>query len=131
MEFNFISPIVAGILGFGFGNIWFGELMFERMWREAAGKSPDSKQPPEVFIKAAAVTVISAFGLALLMSLLEIQGAQNGAEFGAMVAIFIFMPSSYVNYVFDDRSNTQYFIETGYVVFSRAIMGMVIGGWPW
>ena len=131
--FNWGEVVLAAILAFGFGAIWYGPLFGQR-WRRLNNTSSEGSTPIKFGVMLLVAFVLYFF-VALMMSFfIEIammlgSGAMQGAMFGGFLALIFVAPCFAVNYLFANRPLALYAIDAGFVLIQFAIMGAVMGAW--
>lgn len=61
-EMNLIAVLVATVVSFAFGALWYSPLLFIKPWARAAGVDPDTPiaNPGRVYPLTALVTLLSS-----------------------------------------------------------------------
>ena len=125
---NFIAVLVAAVVAFVLGGIWYGPL-FGKSWQGYMGLSNEdiaSKGRPALIMGAAfLLTVVQALALAATMP------ASAGIGGGVVYALFIgvgFVATAFgVNYLFSRHPRALFGIDGGYTVLQFVLMGAIIG----
>ena len=128
---NWITVIIATIVGFGLGAIWFQQAVFGKAWMEDLGITKDgphasmAKSMGGSFI----TTLISAFGLAWLIRLTGAMSLVGGAKVGLLVGLAFVATSYFSDGFFENRKNRLIVITAAHRVLMFAIMGAILGKW--
>src|SRR5262245_35435771 len=130
-QINWLAVLVAAISTFLVGGLWYSPALFGRIWQRANGFTEEQVGG---FNKARAFG--GSFVLALIMSMnlamfladpktTLVWGIAAGLLAGAgWVATGLAMTA-----LFENRSWSYIFINSGYYIVSFALMGAILGGW--
>ena len=129
-DINYAAVVVAALLAFAIGGLWYSPILFAPVWMREAGV--DDQRLKEA-------NMARVFGLSLLCSLIM---ALNLAAFlgreatlalglaaGAATGIGWVSMALGVIYLFERRSTRLWLINSGYQVLTLTVMGGVIGAW--
>ena len=141
LDANFyIAVIVAAIVSFVVGGIWYAQPVFGKMWMAALGKTEADKeamrkQAPKGFAAGIIGALISSFILALFLEYgrLASVGLPGGVAGGLVVgflAWFGFLLTTTVSgAIFEGRPGKLVGINLGFTFVSYLIMGLILGIW--
>ena len=125
---NWIAVVVAAVMGFVVGGIWYGPIMGQR-WMGAVGLTEDqirSGNMPLIYGGAFAFSLLASWTLAhTFLSFgadLTVQ-AKIMTAFG--VALGFIVPAIGTNYLFSQKSKTLFFIDATYWILFYITMGAV------
>ena len=129
---NLVAAIVAGIIGYFPGALWYSKVMFLRRWAAEMGididNPPSEKQNHGVKIVIGVVTsIVAAIVFALIAG--PAPGLCHAVLTGVAIAGLIGSAFA-IQYVFEGRSFTFWAINAGYHLVQFTIIGLVIGLWP-
>lgn len=125
---NLLAVLVAALLGFAIGGIWYGPL-FGKAWMAASGMTEErvrAANPLKVYGLTFALNLVAAFSLAMFIGAGDwrfglFAGFMTGATFVAV--------GLGVTYLFESRPLALWFINAGYQVLLFSAMGAVLGSW--
>lgn len=130
---NWWAVILATLVGWILGALWYSPALFAKPWMKAMGVKPKAMQDANAmpFVASAGLTFIAAAALATLMCALDFTSWQQGAVFGAIVGLVFVAGLATLHCLFDKRKGapTIYFIDTAYDVVLLAVVGGIIGAW--
>lgn len=91
LSLNCLAVLGTAVVGFLLGSIWFSPVLFAKPWMEEMKITEGMKQIAAegmagFFIKGFVFTLLSTFGLAVLIHACGSAGWLKGAEFVAFVA---------------------------------------------
>ncbi|WP_077033708.1 DUF1761 domain-containing protein [Pelomonas sp. KK5] len=128
MHLNIPAVIVAALLNFAIGGVWYSPLLFAKAWAREAGVD-ESRVPnlARTFGLSALAQLVMAFNLAAFL------GAKATLQFGLFAGFatglgWVAM-SLGVIYLFEQRSLKLWLINAGYQVVAYTVMGAVLGAW--
>jgi hypothetical protein len=129
---NLVAAIVAGIIGYFPGALWYSKAMFLRRWAAEMGididNPPAQKQNHGVKIVIGVVTsIVAAIVFALIAG--PAPGLCHAVLTGVAIAGLIGSAFA-IQYVFEGRSFAFWAINAGYHLVQFTIIGLVIGLWP-
>lgn len=129
-DINFIAVIIATIISFGFGALWYSPLMFIKPWSSAAGVDPDNPvdNPAQVYPITALVTLLSVAALAwLLGGNPELASALTTA---LVIGVGLVAASLATNYQFAGQSLVHWVIDSGFHVVRLLLVAATLALWP-
>jgi hypothetical protein len=125
---NWPAVLVAALLGFIIGGLWYGPL-FLKPWARIVGTSEERRRAgnrPLIFTLAFVANLLTATGLALLIG----GGDWKFGLFAGYLAGLAFVATSLgVIYLFEQRPLQLFLINAGYQVVNFTAMGAVLGAW--
>jgi hypothetical protein len=127
---NYLAVLVAALITFVIGGIWYSPAVFGKAWMRENGFTEESLKNSnmvKIFGLSFLLAVIAALNLAFFIGPEDrpLTGALWGflAGFG-WVATFIG-----THYLFERRSFLLYAINAGYAVVTLALMGLILAAW--
>ncbi len=131
MRINYLAIIVAAVLYWLLGGLWFG-LLFSNQWMALEGfKAADIKNisPTIPYIVSMAANLVIAFILALVCASQKADTAVKGAQTGILMSVGFVATTTLTTYLYEGRPFHLFLINVGYIVVGMALMGAVIGAW--
>ena len=123
---NYAAIVVAAIVGFLAGGLWYGAL--GKHWLAALGKSKDEMKPrPGPFITAAVALIVMAYVLAGTIGHLGEVDLRTGIISGAIVWAGFIATTVAVNNAFQGARLALTLIDAGHWLVVLLAMGAVIG----
>ncbi|MDX1439765.1 MAG: DUF1761 domain-containing protein [Rubricoccaceae bacterium] len=127
---NYISVLVAAVLAFGVGSIWYGKPLFANTWMKEVGLTEEQIQQGNMGMIFGGTFVMSFIAMLFLDIFIgQEAGALVGALHGAIIAAVFIGTSLASNYLFSQRSTKLFLIDAGYDVVRYALAGAVLGAW--
>jgi hypothetical protein len=125
---------VVTAVGFLFGWLWYSPVMFNKAW---VTEMQNSSQAPanlkgrmgQATAVAFFFTLLSTFGLAVLIDAHGTVGAVKGAEFGAFIGGIVVGSRILNGSVWENRSTRLLRINVGHEIVLFALQGALLGCW--
>jgi hypothetical protein len=129
---SFFHVFVVAAVGFLFGWLWYSPLMFNKAW---VIEMQNSSQAPanlkgrmgQATAVAFLFTLLSTFGLAVLINEHHTATALRGAEFGAFVGAIVVGSRMLNSSVWENRSPRLLRINIGHEIVLFALQGALLG----
>jgi hypothetical protein len=131
-ELNWIAVLVASLAAFASGAIWYSEAVFGKAWMKAVGltrKDTEKANMPQTMGLSFVATIISAVSIGVLVQVLDLTTALQGASFGIMVAVGILSTNKLMMAQFEMRSIGYSVLTLGGDVVALGIMGAILAVW--
>lgn len=133
-DLNWLAVIVATIVYFGIGGIWFANAVLGKAWQRAGGfEIPADQRPgPAYFIGPFITCLITTIAVAMLAKATGTDTVGEGIVLGLVVGIGIVTAVAAVGGLFDpQKANPPVWvaISAGYHVVSLLIVGVILAVW--
>ena len=130
-QINYLAVLVAGILYFALGALWYSPLLFSRPWMDALGFTDEDVQggSPLTYLYPAIFYVIAAAVMAVLIKALGITGIGAGIFLGALGWLGFTLPPIGSSYIFESRPASLFLITNGYHLLGFLLMGIILTLW--
>jgi len=139
---NWLALVVAALSTLVVGFVWYHPKVFGTIWMKEIGMTEEKAKNSNMGLTFG-VSVILAFFTAFFLWTLVFMGGpaemphgtaefmtfKHGALHGAMLGLFVVLPVTVTNGLFEQRSFKYMMVITGYWVVSFAIMGGIVNGW--
>ena len=132
-DVNFLAVIVATVLAFLLGGLWYSPALFARQWMAAHGYSEDKMKQMQA--GAAPAYIVSFVCWFVMATVLALVAPHFGEGVGAMIHMGLLLWLGFsatvglTNNMFSDKPIRVWVIDAGYQVASVTIMATVIGVW--
>lgn len=127
---NWISVLVAAIVAFAIGGLWYSPLLFSKLWQtELKLKDEEIKKAniPLIFSTTFFLNLISAVALKVLLG--NDSTLLIGLTSGLVVSVAWISTSLGINYLFSGKSFRLFLIDAGYFIVFFTVMGAILGSW--
>ncbi|WP_417447042.1 DUF1761 domain-containing protein [Kangiella sp.] len=126
-EINYFAVIVAALLSFAIGGLWYSPLLFGKMWLEEIKlKAEEIKQKPSVFILSFTFSVIAVFIVADLLG--PNPELVNALAISGLIGVLVFLGLG-ITYQFSNRTLRHLLIDGGYHIVQFTMFGLILGSW--
>ena len=126
---NFIAVVIAAVVGWFVGALWYGAL--GRQWMQASGRSEAEMQtrqmPMGPMVLALIANCVMALMLAGVVGHIGRPSVMSGIVSGALVWFGFVITTSAVNNAFQKRKALLTVIDGGHWLAVLVVMGIVIG----
>jgi hypothetical protein len=127
---HYLGILLAGLAMFALGSVWFSPVLFMRAWiresRVDASQKPDAKAMAKTFGLTVVLLLVSAAILSRFIdNWTEGEGILHGLEVGLMGGIWVSVATG-INFLFEKKSWTLFFIDAGYYLVGFAVMGVIL-----
>ena len=127
---HYLGIVLAALAMFALGSVWFSPVLFVKAWLRETGQDPnqkpDGKQMARTFGLTLVLLLISAAVLDCFITNWSAgEGLLHGLWVGVMGGI-IAATTTGINYLFEKKSWTLFFINAGYDLVGFCIMGMIL-----
>ncbi len=124
---NFLAIIVAGLLNFLIGMVWYGPA-FGKMWMKLSGVK-DMKPAPMSLVVALIASIIMAFTLNIVITLIPGLTLFGGAMIGIVMSLGTIGMASMGMTLWEKKPIGLYLLNTAYDVLAYAVMGALLVAW--
>ncbi len=136
-DLNWLAIVVAWIVAFAAGALWFGPKTFFPAWWKAMGRDTSDMTVTGNMAVTFASTAIAAFVQAVAVaSVIHFVAAAdpgfgplNGLLTGFLLGVGFAAASSLSHRLFAGHNFTVWILEVGSDVLNLSLMGLVIGWW--
>jgi hypothetical protein len=128
-QIHWLAVLVAAIVYFFFGSLWY-QLLFRKIWARESGIKMDN--PPKggammtMMLKSFLGNLLAVIALAFLLHYAQGGDMMRSAKIGAVAGFGIAGGGLWVNYNWHGKSTLLWIIDTGYTTVGLALAGMVM-----
>jgi hypothetical protein len=129
---NYWAVLVAAVVYFVFGALWYSRGVFGKAWMQAVNKTDEQLKAiysPWKFVWAFIGSLLVAYGLARAMSWIPGASLSTGAMLGVLAGICFVMAPMTINDVMEGRPCKLTTINVLYNLIGFVAMGIIIGAW--
>ncbi len=137
IHINHLAVIVASVVYFIIGGLWFAPFLFGKEWASLSGLSDEKRQENlkkgggmATFLAISFVAgLVSCYALACIIVGFQIHTIEYGALAGLLVGFSFVFTSIGTSYLFAGRPFKLTIIDAGYPIIALGIAGAILGGW--
>jgi uncharacterized protein DUF1761 len=129
-----IVVLVAAIVAFALGALWYSPPLFARAWVKAQGHTPEKLAAMQASAgKTYGISflcfILMAAVVCVLLAHLGVTDWMMGAMWGAHLWLGIAVPIGLMANVYSDKPLMAWVIDAGYQLLYLVVMGAIIGAW--
>jgi hypothetical protein len=130
-DINYLAVLVAAIVSWGFGALWYSPAMFSKQWLKLTGKKEkDLKNGSKSgYIIAFIGFLLVAYVLAHIIDYAGSTNFVTGMETGLWMWLGFVATTTAINYSFGQRPRDLWVIDAGYFFFCFLISGGLLAIW--
>jgi len=141
---NYLAVLVASIVIFVLGGLWYSPVLFVKKWVALQGKTEEqmraeaaSANMPLMYTSAFVTALITSWVMAHLLghfaaaadpSVMQLNAA-HGAMFGFVSCLGFAAPTSYATAIFSGKPKQLWLIDTSYNLVSFMLAGLILAVW--
>ena len=141
---NYLAVLVAAIVIFVLGGLWYSPVLFVKKWVALQGKTEEqmraeaaSANMPLLYTSAFVTALITSLVMAHLLghfaaavdpSVMQLNAA-HGAMFGFVCWLGFAAPTSYATAIFSGQPKQLWLINTSYNLVSFMLAGLILAVW--
>jgi hypothetical protein len=131
-DLNWMGLAIATAAGFLLGGLWYSPRLFGGAWRrelgwEGSGPGEASAKPSgSLLVSAFLIELLSAVLIAFVLVAIGEVGWRPGLFWGGLLGLLAGLGLG-LNYLFERKSLKLFFINAGFQLVSRLVMGAILG----
>lgn len=133
-DINWLAVLCAALGYFALGALWYSKVLFAKSWLTLLKIDPKAPGATEgmaaIMIGSFVLMFLTALGIAILRSRLDISGWMSGLKLGLLTGICFGAAAISISYVYEKRASGLHFINGGYTVAGNIIAAIIICIWP-
>jgi hypothetical protein len=131
---NVLAIIVAAVVAFLLGGLWYSPLLFARQWMDAHAHSPEDvarmkADAPRAYGISFVAFLVMAFILQMLLNHLDAHSWQKGALWAAHLWLGFAVTIGLMANVYSGKKFSVFLIDAGYQLVYLLVMGAILGAW--
>ncbi|WP_328992550.1 DUF1761 domain-containing protein [Kribbella sp. NBC_01245] len=134
-DLNWLAVIVAAVVYFAIGGLWFAPVAFGKLWQDAIGwTEADAAQatPAKMYIVPAVTCLVATVALAMVSEATTTDTFGEGVVLGLVAGIGLVGSGLFVTGFFDPRKpkpQTWISITAGYHVVGLLVAAVILALW--
>ncbi len=127
---NWIAVVVATVVAFAVGGLWYSKALFGNTWLEEVGLTEEAVNNSNMAKTFGGTFVLQFFATTALAATLGADSTwMDGLHSGLFISILWIATAYGITYLFEQRSLRLFFINAGYYVVLFALSGTILGAW--
>jgi hypothetical protein len=124
------AVLVAAVVAYAIGAVWYAPPVFGNRWMAALGKSKEQLgDPVRLMVAQFFLTLVIAAVLAVVVVRFGAVTWIEGAAIGLVLSLGLVAASLLSDWMFCGFSMRLYWIQIGYKVAYITVMGAILGAW--
>lgn len=130
-ELNWLAILVASVVFFAAGAVWYQPRVMGARWMKAAGVDPSEASPnPWIFVGTLVAYFLMAMVLAMIAKGVGASSFGDGVVLGLFTGIVFVGAQAWVNAAYEGRSMSLVLVNGGIGVIGHVIMAVIVTVWP-
>jgi hypothetical protein len=125
---NWLAVLIAGLVHFAIGMIWYSPLMFAKMWMKLTGVS-ELKPTLQDMIISVLSSLVMAFVLANIIILSGAKTIVDGVVVGIMVEIGFIATLLLGDVIYEKKPFNLFLLRNGYNLIALSVIGALLAVW--
>jgi len=126
--------LVAALVAFLIGALWYSPVLFAKAWVRANGFTPErlaamQANAGRAYAGSFVAFVVMASVLALLLRHLGADSTADGAAWGFHAWLGFALPIGFTANLYSDKPAAAFLIDAGYQLVYMTVMGAILGAW--
>jgi Protein of unknown function (DUF1761) len=135
---NYLAVIVAAVVIFALGGLWYSPLLFAKRWIALQGRTEEQERAqaaaanmPLLYLSAFITSLLIAWIMGMLMAHFPAtaMGAVHGAVFGFFCWLGFAASTSYATAIFSGKPKQLWLIDSAYNLVSFVLAGIILRVW--
>ncbi|MGZ5243582.1 MAG: DUF1761 domain-containing protein [Bacteroidia bacterium] len=129
---NYLAVLVAAIVYFALGALWYSPVLFGKMWMEARNITAENANRDgmaKIFIITFILNLVCVFLAATFVSALGANGISDGINLGLRFALGFAVTTMGINYMYDNKSSKLFWIDAGYHIVGIVAATIILSVW--
>jgi hypothetical protein len=126
--------LVAALVAFLIGALWYSPVVFAKAWVRANGFTPErlaamQANAGRAYAGSFVAFVVMAAVLGLLLRHLGADSTADGAAWGFHAWLGFALPIGFTANLYSDKPAAAFLIDAGYQLVYMTVMGAILGAW--
>jgi hypothetical protein len=126
--------LVAALVAFLIGALWYSPVLFAKAWVRANGFTPErlaamQANAGRAYAGSFVAFVVMAAVLGLLLRHLGADSTADGAAWGFHAWLGFALPIGFTANLYSDKPAAAFLIDAGYQLVYMTVMGAILGAW--
>jgi hypothetical protein len=141
---NYLAVLVAAIVIFVLGGLWYSPVLFMKKWLALQNRSEEQMRAeaaaanmPVLYISAFVTALVTSWVMAHLLGHFAAAvdpnvmhpSAAHGATFGFVCWLGFAAPTSYATAIFSGKPKQLWLIDSTYNLVAFVLAGAILGAW--
>jgi hypothetical protein len=134
LNINVLAVLVAAVVAFGLGALWYHPMLFGKQWVAFNGYTPEKieamrKGAGRAYGVSFVCFLVMSAMLAVLLRITHITAVLAGAKLGLLVWIGFVATTGLTANVYSDKPIKAFMLDAGYQLVYLVLMGLILAAW--
>ena len=131
VELNFIAIIVAGVINYAIGALWYSPLLFINVWMSSQRRSKEemSKGMTKAMIGGAVAALLTALGVGYVIALAQPAGLVEAVQLAFFLWIGFLLPIATYALVYEGQHKNAFLLFVSYQLLAFVAMAATLTLW--
>lgn len=134
LHINILAVIVAALVTFGIGALWYSPVLFAKQWLAFNGYGPEKvqamqKDAPRAYGISFVCYLVMAAAFAVLVRMTHIEHVVGGAKLGFLLWLGFVAATGLTANVYSDKPFKAFALDAGYQLVYLVVMGLILVAW--
>ena len=131
---NNVAVLVAGVVIFALGGLWYSPVLFAKRWVALVGKTEEELKAnagsmPMSYLIVLICGLVTAYVMALVVGNFAPGSAVDGALVGALCWLGFAGATSYGTALFSGKPKSLWLIDSGFNLAAFIVAGIILAVW--
>jgi hypothetical protein len=131
---NYLAVLVAGVVLFMLGGLWYSPVLFAKRWVALQGKTMEEMSAgggsmPVMYIQAFLCALITAWVLDIVIGFLPLLDLVRALKLAVICWLGFAAVTSYATALFSGKPKALWLIDTSYNLVSFVIAAAILASW--
>lgn len=131
---NYLAAIVAAVVAFGLGWLWYSPMLFGKQWVAANGYTPEKiqemqKGAAKAYGVSLACFLVMAVVLAVLVKITHVTAIPAGGKLGVLCWLGFVATTGLTANVYSEKPLKAWILDAGYQFVYLVVMALIITAW--
>jgi hypothetical protein len=134
IDINYWTVLIAALLYYGSGALWYSQLMFGKQWMQLVGMTPEQmeqtkKNAWKAYLTALVAALLMSYGLARMVDYMQVTSFFGAVHLGFWSWVVFVITTMAINNAFSNRPVKLLVIDGGYHLYGLLLMAVLNAVW--
>ena len=130
VDVNMLAVLVAGIVYFVIGALWYSQGLFGKMWRKHLGaKAPDKSKATNAMIVGFVAALVTNYVLAIVIAMTAAVTFADGAMTAFWMWLGFMLPVALAGVLWEGKKLPVFWIHAFYLLVAMLVSGGILAIW--
>jgi len=134
VHINFLAVLVAALVAFLLGGLWYSPILFGKLWMEAHGYTEAKinemrKSANRAYLVSVICHLVIALAVAVLVFYTGLRNPMQGVKLGLLIWLGFAFTIGLMGNMFSEKRVSTFLIDAGYQLVYLTIMSVTLTVW--